>query len=206
MTDCSVCLQQIDDNHIKKTLTCGHQFHYRCFINMVYRDKNYFIKCPLCRRVNEDISKPFKNPEKNIRLLCARKVGKVRCICTTKQGTVCKRKANLLNYGMCHQHNKNYLKTEHYSIMEKYMDFILCQRYNFKSRLYSFDIGKKLILKMSNNGEKVEIQDILLYWLKYLSIKNIHYINNYEEIYEYYDLEKPPKEWIHYCTKNHVIV
>ena len=77
-----------EDDHVEKTLSCGHKFHYRCFMNIIHRSKNIFIECPLCRRVNDDISKPFTDPEKNLHLICARKVGKVRCICKTKNGTI----------------------------------------------------------------------------------------------------------------------
>jgi len=203
MNDCSVCLQTIEEDHVKKVLSCGHEFHYRCYIDIVYHGKSYFITCPLCRRVNEDITKPFKVPEKNLKLLCARKVGKVRCICKTKKGSVCKRKANLFNYGMCYQHN-DCLKPEYYALMDKFSDFILCQRYNFKSRLYSLDIGKKIIIQYADKD--TEVQDILFYWLKYLSVKGISFINNYHEMYEYYGLEKPPSWWIDYCCKRFVIV
>ena len=75
--------------------------------------------------------------------------------------------------------------------MEKYTDFVLCQRYNFLSRLYTFDIGKKLIIKFANKD--TEIQDILVYWFRYFTDKNINFINNYNDIYEYYDLEKTLK-------------
>ena len=206
MDDCSVCLQKIEGDHVKKILSCGHEFHYRCYIDIVYHAKSYFINCPLCRRVNEDITKPFTIPEKNLKLLCARKVGKVRCMCTTKKGTVCKLKARLFNYGMCHQHYKEFLRPEYYGLMEKFIDFILCQRYNFKSRLYSFDIGKKLIIQ--NATETTEVQDILFYWLKYLNVKNCSFINstNYHEMYEYYELEKPPNGWIDYCCEKFVVV
>ena len=204
MSECSVCLQNIDGDHVIKTLSCGHKFHYRCFMNIVHHDKNYFINCPLCRQMNKDISKPFTNPEKNLRLLCSRKVGKVRCICTTKSGRVCKKKASLFNYGMCHIHNKNVLKKEYYHLMEKYTDFVLCQRYNFLSRLYTFDIGKKLIIKFANKD--TELQDILVYWFRYFTEKNINFINNYNDIYEYYDLEKPLKGWIGHCSKKHIII
>ena len=204
MTDCSVCLQDIEEDHVKKVLSCGHEFHYRCYLNIVFHSKNHFINCPLCRGVNEDTTKPFQNPEKNLKILCARKVGKVRCVCRTKNGTICKRKSRLFNYGMCHQHNNDYLKAEYYELMDKFLDFILCQRYSFKSRLFTLDIGKKLIIKYAD--EKTEVQDILFYWLKYLSIKNISFIKNHHEMYEYYELEKPSSGWINYCCSRYVIV
>ena len=204
MTDCSVCLSKIDEDHIVKTLSCGHKFHYRCFMNIVHHNKNYFINCPLCRSTNKNITKPFNDSEKNLKLICARKVGKVRCICKTKNGTVCKHKASLFNYGMCHIHNKNILKKEYYQLMEKYIDFVFCQRYNFISRLYTIDIGKKLIIKYAD--ENTELQDILLYWFRYLNEKNIKIIENYEIIYDYFSLEKPHKRWIDYCSKKYMIV
>ena len=201
---CSICLNPLEKDHVKKKLTCGHEFHFRCFLSIVYREKNVFIQCPLCRQFNEDTSKPFNDPEKNLRILCSRKVGKVRCICRTKQGTVCKRKAKLLNYGMCYQHNSIFLKNELYPLMEKYIYFILCQRYTFISRLYAIDIGKQLIIKHSK--EATNIEDILTLWLKYISIKGTKGIQDYEDIYEYYELIKPPKEWIEYCEKKCLII
>lgn len=204
MTECSVCLTNIDEDHVVKTLSCGHKFHYRCFMNIVHHDKNYFIKCPLCRSLNKNIIKPFNEPGRNLKLVCSRKVGKVRCICTTKKGTVCKHKASLFNYGMCHIHYKNILKKQYYYLMDKYIDFVLCQRYNFLSRLFTIDIGKKLIIKYADKN--TELQDILVYWFQYLNEKNIKIVENYGDIYDYFSLEKPPKKWIGYCSKNYTIV
>ena len=201
MDDCPLCLEPIETDHVKKTLSCGHRLHFRCFIQIVYRQVNMFISCPICRMVNEDTSKPYTDPEKNLRILCSRKVGKVRCICKTKKGTVCKRKGVLFNYGMCTQHHPNVLKKEYYPLMEKYIYFILCQRYNFLSRLYSIDIGKKLIIKYANKDTSIE--DILVYWLKYITMQDEKYIKDYSKVYEYYDLEKPDKSWINYCSKNY---
>ena len=163
-----------------------------------------FIQCPICRTLNEDVSKPYKEPEKNIRILCSSRVGKRRCVCRTKKGLICKRKSLLLNYGMCYQHHPDVLKKRYYPLMEKYLYFILCQRYNFKSRLYSIDIGKKLIIKYAN--EDTTIEDILIYWLKYITIENIRNIKDYESVYEYYGLEKPDLNWIHYCSKNYILI
>lgn len=204
MDVCSICLNEIEDDHIEKKLTCGHTFHYRCFMNIIHHSKNIFIECPLCRIKNEDISKPFNDPERNLRLICARKVGKVRCICKTKNGTICKRKSKLFNYGMCHQHNPNVLKKIHYPLMEKYIDFILCQRYTFVNRLFTIDIGKKLILKYCDKDSG--LQDILYFWLKYISLKNVNYIEDYNDVYDFYDLEKPSKGWSEYCIQRHQIV
>jgi len=204
MAVCPICLDSIEENHVQKILTCGHRFHYRCFIKMVYQNINVFIPCPICREINTDTTKPYSDPEKNIRILCSSKIGKVRCLCRTKRGTICKRKGQLLNYGMCYQHNPKILKKEFYPLMEKYMYFILCQRYNFNSRLYSIDIGKQLIIKFANKDTSIE--DILVYWLKYVSIKNSRSVKDYNEVYEFYGLEKPDINWINYCSKNNIII
>tara|TARA_B100000575_G_C23113222_1_gene643251 strand:- start:450 stop:1064 length:615 start_codon:yes stop_codon:yes gene_type:complete len=204
MTVCSVCLDEIENNHVIKTLTCGHKFHYRCFLRLAYRSPNFFIDCPLCRKPNEDVTKPFHDPERNIRILCSGKVGKVRCICRTKKGTVCKRKGKLLNYGMCYQHSPNILKKEFYPLMEKYLYFIMCQRYNMRSRLYSIDLGKKLIMKYADS--KTQIEDILIYWLKYITINKETNIKDYNNVYDYYGLEKPDELWINHCSKNYILI
>ena len=204
MDDCPICYETIETDHVKKVLTCGHVFHYRCFLKIVYRGINLFISCPICRRINEDISKPYTDPEKNIRILCSSKVGKVRCLCRTKNGTICKRKARLFNYGMCTQHNPNVLKKEFYPLMEKYLYFIMCQRYNMRSRLYSIDLGKKLIMKYATS--KTQIEDILIYWLKYITINKEKNIRDYNHVYDYYDLEKPDELWINHCTNNYIII
>ena len=88
--------------------------------------------------------------------------------------------------------------------MEKYIYFILCQRYNFISRLYSIDIGKQLIIKFADKDTSIE--DILVYWLKYVSIKNSRSVKDYNDVYEFYDLEKPDINWITYCSKNNIII
>ena len=76
--------------------------------------------------------------------------------------------------------------------MERYMYFILCQRYNFLSRLYSIDIGKKLIIKYADKSTSIE--DILTLWLRYISIKNGRNVTNYYDVYDFYNLEKPNKD------------
>lgn len=204
MEQCSICLNNIDEDHVVKKLSCGHKFHYRCYMNIVHHGKNYFVKCPLCRIINTNLEKPFTDPERNLKLLCARKVGKVRCICNVKKGTVCKKKASLFNYGMCHIHNNEILKKELYPLMEKFMNFVFCQKYNFLSRLYTIDIGKKIIIKYLDKDS--ELQDILNFWFRYLTEKNLKFINNYHDLYDYYELEKPPENWINYCSNRYTIV
>ena len=88
--------------------------------------------------------------------------------------------------------------------MERYINFILCQRNNWLSKVYLFDIGKKLIIKYAKPTTHTE--DILAYFYRYLTVKNIHHIKNYNGMYEYYGLEVPYSEWIQYCLKKYILV
>jgi hypothetical protein len=51
MTECSICLENMDENKKHITLLCNHKFHFDCLINV----KNN--KCPLCRK--QIIEKPL---------------------------------------------------------------------------------------------------------------------------------------------------
>ena len=92
---CCICLDEMNEDQYHKKLSCGHMLHFKCFKGLVFR-RNLFISCPICRDVNTNIDKPSDDPETNIRLLCSSRVGKVRCLCRTKRGTICKRKSKLL--------------------------------------------------------------------------------------------------------------
>ena len=64
METCSICLEDIIETKIMKTLSCNHKYHFYCFKMMVYHNNNFYIKCPMCREVNHNIEKPFKNDHK----------------------------------------------------------------------------------------------------------------------------------------------
>ena len=204
MDNCPICLNPLNEDHIQKKLTCGHRFHYRCFLQLVYSGKNYFINCPICRTINLDITKPFNDVNRNLKLFCARKVGKVRCLSKTKHGRICKRKSRLFNYGYCYQHNPEVLKEDMYPLMERYINFILCQRNSWISKIYLFDIGKKLIIKYAKKDSQIE--EILVYFYKYLTVRNIHYIRSYIDMYNYYDLEVPNSNWVNYCHTKYTLI
>ena len=51
MNTCCICLEELKDEHIIKTLTCNHKLHFNCFKKLVYRNRNFYIKCPLCREI-----------------------------------------------------------------------------------------------------------------------------------------------------------
>ncbi len=195
---CSICIKDIKENETKKVLSCNHVFHYKCFIKVVYHNKNFFIHCPLCRRMNDNVSKPFTEPIDNIKILCSK--NNSRCKCMTKNNRRCKRKSVLLNYGYCQQHNTSVLKKEYYPLMERYLYYILIQRNTFPNKLQLFDIGKKLIMKFCN--ENTSIEELFSYFYKYFSFKNISYIKDYDDLYEFYDLEIPPLDWITDCLNN----
>jgi len=205
MDDCSICLCKIETDHVIKKLSCGHIFHHRCFINLVYRRINMFIDCPLCRMTNTNVKSPFDVPKENLRLLCSPKVNKFRCLCRTKSGKVCKNKSLYLNYGMCYQHNKSILRIHHYPLMVEYMYLILCQRNSWIMKVYLFDIGKKLIIKYYD--ETMKISNILSLFYEYFAISKITHIGmDYDGFYDYYNLEKPDKKWVNYCSEKYTLI
>ena len=91
METCSICLEELNDNNIIKTLSCGHKYHFNCFKKLVYMNNNFYIKCPLCREYNTNIDKPFKNNHyENIKLMLHQGIRTNKCICKTKKGLQCK--------------------------------------------------------------------------------------------------------------------
>ncbi len=47
MTNCTICLEQIDKNFLR--LSCNHLFHKVC-IDRWIETCNYKFKCPICRK------------------------------------------------------------------------------------------------------------------------------------------------------------
>ena len=209
MEKCSICLCSLNENSKKnndrkiKTLTCGHKFHFSCFRDLIFHN-NYFIKCPICRTVNTDINDIYDNPTDNILNLCP-KINHMKCSHKIN-GRCCKRKPYLLNYGYCYQHHKDILKKNQHQLMYDFIKLVLCQRNSIFKKIYTFDIAKKLIIYKSN--EINNLQDLLYYFYRYINIFNINYydINKYNEMYEYYNLPKPPDNWINYCIKNNTLI
>lgn len=198
---CSICLDNFEEDHIIKNLSCNHKLHYRCYISIVFRD-NLFINCPICRVMNTNVEKPNISAESNIKLLCSQGVGKINCSCKTKKGNECKNKSRLLNYGMCHKHNTNILKNNKYSLMERYMYLILSQRNSWTAKIYLFDIGKKIIIKYDID----KTEDIMMKFYEYFSISETRVIKDYNKLYDYFDIEKPNENWLTYCKDRHKII
>lgn len=204
---CPVCLDVFDDNKKFKednikTLSCGHKLHYRCYRELVFRGLNYFIECPLCRGINHDTKPIFENSVDNLELFCDKNFKKKRCICNSKSGKRCKNKASLFNYGVCYQHHKNILPKEKYDLFQKYIDLILCQRNNWFSKIHLIDIGKKLIIFKNLN----EINEIMFYFYKYINVNKIKAIQDYYNMYDYYELPRPKLPWVNHCFKNHIFL
>jgi hypothetical protein len=205
---CPVCLEDFNNHNIKykedikKTLSCGHSLHFKCYRGLVYRGLNFFIECPLCRQINDNIEKPYKISEDNLRIFYSKESTTKRCACNNKNGKKCKNKASLFNYGMCYQHHKNILPKEKYPLMEKYIYLIMCQRNNWFSKIHLFDIGKKIIIH--KNVENIE--EIMFYFYKYINLNGLKSIQDYYRMYDYYELERPKLPWINYCFKNHIML
>ena len=199
--DCPICLDILNTGLIKE-LSCGHKIHYKCFMHIVNREKNMYISCPICRQINTNISKPFDNPEENLKFLSYPL--RNRCICKTKKGRRCKNKPLILNYGMCHIHNKKYLNKELYPLMVDFIYITLEQRITPWRRINIIDMGKKIIIEKMNKQNSVI--DILRYFYEFYSVNDTlpkeDYHNN---IYEYYGLEKPSKKWMELCKKNYYL-
>lgn len=195
--ECSICYDEIKCNDSMK-LSCGHNLHIKCYVKMLYYNKNKFFKCPLCREMNRRTGMVYNEPKKNIEILCS---SPKRCVCITKQNKRCKNKPYFLNNGMCYQHNNEVLKPKMYQVMEEYINFINTQRNSFSSRILLFELGKRLLIKYNRIDT---LDQIISYIHYYLTDKEIPTILNYDDIYEYYDIHKPTKKWYQECLKKHI--
>mgnify|MGYP000040971341 FL=1 len=206
MDTCSICLEDIKPEHICKTLSCGHKFHFNCFKKLVYLNYNFYISCPLCRRSNTCCEKPFKQDhQENIKAMLHQGYKCLKCVCKTKQGLSCKNRPALLNYGMCHVHNKNILPKKYYRLYSEYIYFIFCLNYKWRSILYLLDIGKKIMIKYMKGNEQVH--NVLEYYYRYLNIKiKEEDTFHIKCMYKYYELEHPPSDWLDYCVNKNIII
>ena len=202
MNTCSICLEEIKENHIVKNLSCNHKFHFVCFKNLVFSKGNMFVPCPLCRKINVNCEFPTNNHKDNIRLFShsALSYG-IRCNCITKKGKRCKKKALLMNYGMCEIHNKNILKKDNYELFTKWIYYLLQAQYDWLSFLHLIDFGKKIIINKIPNNSGIEV--ILHYLYEFYNVNDNQYMDG---VYDYYNLEPPPKSWIKYCKKKKTII
>ena len=196
--ECSICLSTINDNDIYK-LSCNHIFHKSCFYKCMYSNNmNIFIRCPLCREMNINNIKS-DNSYNNIKNI----VKTERCKCKTKNGTRCKNKSYILNYGMCHIHNKNILPKNRYNIMSKFIYWLIETPSNFKTKISIIDIIKQLCIKYN---EIENLEDLLHYVYRFHAYSNNMRIVNKQLMYEYYDLIRPDELWVEKCIKDKIII
>lgn len=180
--ECSICLDSLN-NHKTYKLSCGHEFHLKCYINCVYANNcNIFIKCPLCRELNINIEKPYDNSYDNLKIWTHLE----RCKCATKSGKRCKKRAVLLNNGKCAIHQKPMPKDKYDLICD--LVYYLIQSNNITStKISMIDIGSKLCIKYPHLNN---IQDILHFFFRFYYYNNQENIVNKVKIYDYYELSK----------------
>ena len=203
---CSICLEDIDKYHIKE-LSCGHKIHYKCFLNISIR-KNFFIECPLCRRINTNIERPYTESKKNLIEFISNKnkYNIEKCRCKTKNGMKCKNRAKIMNYGMCHIHNKEYLDERLYPIMDTYLNLIFLQKGGILSKIYLFDMGKKIIIKYCD--ENSTVADIFSKYYEFYALilnNGETIVKDYEKFYDYYKIKIPDRRGIKECTSGFIL-
>ena len=78
---------------------------------------------------------------------------------------------------------------------------------NWKTRVILIDISKKLLVKYDVN----EFDEFIFYLYKCSEEQKLKYgeevvKRNEKYVYEYYDLELPPEEWIDECVKKKIFL
>ena len=204
---CSICLDTIKDSHATFTLSCNHVFHFTCFKKLVYKtDASFFIDCPNCRQLNTRIDLPFDNGFDNLKALCCSQVGKERCLCHTRTGRRCKHKSYPLNYGKCYSHNNGILPREKCHIVVEYIVHLLQSTLRtWTTKLYMIDAVKKLVTKYDDIQS---LQDIYRYLFMYIAYKQKigeEPLRDQYKLYDYYELEYPPKQWASFCIEKRVL-
>ena len=199
--DCPICLDVIKGNQSKIKLTCDHELHYKCFLLCVIKtDGNIFIKCPLCRTMNYDNRRPHQTDILNLKELS--KIG--RCSHSTREGKRCKKKSHILNYGYCSIHSTNILPKEKYSLICDYIFHLFETNGSRRSKLYMIDLAKKILIKYPSTET---IQGILHYFFRYYHYNNkVNIVNNSNEVYNYYELDPPPENWVQKCQRENLIL
>ena len=199
---CCICLKEMKDNDKLKILSCDHKLHFNCYKEYIKTQNiRHFIQCPLCRELNSDITIPGETAYEKLENICEKRS---RCRGITKEGKRCKNKRCLLNYGYCNVHHKNILKEEQqYDTIFRYINHCLYSPQNWKTRVILIDICKKLLVKYNVK----EFYEFIFYLYKCSEEQKLKYDDevvkrNEKYIYEYYDLELPPDDWINECLRD----
>lgn len=198
--ECSICLETINENN-KFKLSCDHEIHYKCFLSLIMKtNSTIFINCPLCRTINTNNERPFKNIIDNLNLFTNKNK---RCKCSTKKGKKCKKKSSFMNNGMCRIHNKEVLSENKYKLMEDFIFYLLEIQNTIRTKIYMIDIAKKIIMK---DPKINNIQDIFHYFFRYYNVNNREKNTKYQDMYIYYNLSLPPEDWLETCIKNNTLI
>jgi len=180
--DCSICLSPLENKKTYK-LSCGHEFHLKCYQNCVYANNfNIFIKCPLCRELNINRERPYDNSIDNLKSLTHLD----RCKCNTKSGKRCKKRAVLLNNGMCAVHQKP-LPVDKYDLMCDLIYYFMESNNAIFTKIGMIDLGSKLCIKYPHLNN---VPDILHYFFRFYYHNNQEHVVDKIRIYEYYGLDK----------------
>ena len=196
--ECSICLETIKENESFK-LSCNHEIHYKCFLSLIIKtNSTIFINCPLCRTININNKRPSDDTIHNLNFFTKN----TRCKCYTKKNRKCKNKSSFMNNSMCNIHNKDILPEINYKLMEDFIFYLLEVQNTIRTKIYMIDIAKKLLIKYP---EIEKIQDILYHFFRYFHINDKEKIVRYLDMYEYYNLNLPPEDWIKTCIKNNIL-
>jgi len=205
MDTCSICLDDINETDKKYTLSCNHVFHFSCFRDYAFNKNTTFYKpCPNCKQLNLNIVKPYDTVSDNLKAYCSMPK---KCNCKTVKGLKCKKKPYLFNYGMCYTHNKDVLREDKQHLLLMYIEHLLqSDLRSWSTKVTLIDIVKKLLIKFE---DITSLEDIYRYMFMYMADANHNGINNcYTEkdiLYEYYDLEIPPQEWLEFCVNKRLL-
>ena len=210
--ECCICLSNITDKQVQYKLSCDHVIHFKCFKDYIYKTTGHiFIKCPLCREMNVNNSKPFTDPLSNIKILCQNNLSKKRCKHILKNGIRCKKSANILNYGCCELHSpsKEILSKDKYNLMCDYLYYLLLTSNDWRTKINMIDMSKKIICQWPTKINKID--DIHYYFTRFFNYnlnnkQNNDYYVNPLNFYKYYNLESPPSEWVQKCVEERCII
>lgn len=198
--DCSICLENIDDND-KKKLSCGHIFHAGCYLKCVkVNNYNSFIKCPLCREINVSTSLPHSESTKNLELLHPRH----RCLGITKSGRRCKCRAGVFSR-YCHIHETVLLGKKDHDLAQEYIEWLFLSQTSIKTKISMVHLFKHLLRKQRDGGRDSTLTTIHYYYFRFhvWARENSQFTGMNEAMLEtfceYYNLEDIDSQWTAEC-------
>ena len=203
--ECSICLEEFNNERSIFTLSCNHKLHYRCFLKYVYLKGNMFIDCPLCRSMNTNTKSPIDDPVSGLKELLF--FSQKRCCQITKSGRRCKKNQSLMNYGYCSIHHKNILSKNKYDLMNRYILYMLqINISSWHTKIAMIDFIKRIFIKYPDIETFDEILSFA--WIYKSHLQKLVLENDFigmEDINEYYGLDDCPVEWVNKCIEDRII-